>query len=80
MPGGQLKHIKIRIGLERKNMEENNTVIEINQEGQLNGSGPKYRVETNNPQFLKKLPKFIDLHDNLSKNGHIKLHIVADLC
>lgn len=29
--------------------------------------------------FLKKLPKFLRLYENLAKNGHIKLHIVADL-
>lgn len=30
--------------------------------------------------FLKKIPKFLDAYDNISKNGHIKLHLVADLC
>ena len=29
--------------------------------------------------FLRKLPRFLTLCDNLSRNGHIKLHIVADL-
>lgn len=29
--------------------------------------------------FLQKLPRFLTLYDNLAKNGHIKLHIVADL-
>ena len=29
--------------------------------------------------FLKKLPRFLELYDNLSRNGHIKLHIVAEL-
>lgn len=35
---------------------------------------------TSNRQFLKKLPNLITLYDNLNKNGHVKLHIVADLC
>ena len=34
---------------------------------------------TNNPKFLKKLPNLLKLYENLSKNGHIKLHIVADM-
>ena len=29
--------------------------------------------------FLNKIPKFLDAYDNISKNGHIKLHLVADL-
>ncbi len=29
--------------------------------------------------FLKKLPKFLKLYENLEKNGHLKLHLVADL-
>lgn len=35
---------------------------------------------TEKEAFIKKLPKFLDLYDNLEHNGHIKLHIVADLC
>lgn len=30
--------------------------------------------------FLQKLPKFLQLYDDLLLNGHIKLQIVADLC
>ena len=30
--------------------------------------------------FLKKIPKFLDVYDAVSRNGHIKLHLVADLC
>lgn len=30
--------------------------------------------------FVTKLPKFLELYENLERNGHIKLHIVADLC
>ena len=30
--------------------------------------------------FLKKLPKFLSAYENISKNGHVKLHLVADLC
>ena len=29
--------------------------------------------------FIKKLPNFLVLYENIEKNGHIKLHIVADL-
>lgn len=29
--------------------------------------------------FLKKLPKLLRLYENLERNGHIKLHLVADL-
>ena len=29
--------------------------------------------------FLAKIPKFLTAYDNISKNGHIKLHLVADL-
>ena len=30
--------------------------------------------------FVTKLPKFLELYENLERNGHVKLHIVADLC
>ena len=30
--------------------------------------------------FLKKIPKLLTAYDNIAKNGHIKLHLVADLC
>lgn len=39
----------------------------------------KSYFKTKNPKFLSKLPGFITLHKNLSANGHIKLHLVADL-
>lgn len=39
----------------------------------------KSYFKTGNEKFLHKLPNFIQLYDNLSKNGHIKLHLVADL-
>ncbi len=39
----------------------------------------KSYFKTKNPKFLAKLPNFITLHKNLSSNGHIKLHLVADL-
>lgn len=29
--------------------------------------------------FLKKLPKFFQAYENIERNGHIKLHLVADL-
>ena len=34
---------------------------------------------TEKPVFLEKLPKFLKLYENLAANGHIKLHLVADL-
>lgn len=39
----------------------------------------KSYFKTSNPKFLAKLPNFIMLYDSLSKNGHIKLHLIADL-
>lgn len=39
----------------------------------------KSYFKTNNEKFLTKLPNLLKLHDNLSNNGHIKLHVVADL-
>lgn len=39
----------------------------------------KSYFKTKNPKFLAKLPNFLTLYDNLSQNGHIKLHLVADL-
>ena len=40
----------------------------------------KSYFKTGNAKFLARLPNFLNLYDHLSKNGHIKLHIVADLC
>ena len=34
---------------------------------------------TNQEKFLKRLPNLLNLYENLSKNGHIKLHFVADM-
>ncbi|MBQ2638221.1 hypothetical protein IJF89_00890 [Candidatus Saccharibacteria bacterium] len=34
---------------------------------------------TNQAKFLKKLPNLLALYDHLERNGHIKLHIVADM-
>lgn len=39
----------------------------------------KSYFKTNNEKFLTKLPNLLQLYDNLSANGHIKLHLVADL-
>ncbi|MBO7132493.1 hypothetical protein J6V85_04565 [Candidatus Saccharibacteria bacterium] len=30
--------------------------------------------------FIKKLPAFLGLYENILQNGHLKLHLVADLC
>lgn len=40
----------------------------------------KSYFKTSNPKFLTKLPAFLQLHDAIKKGGHIKLHLVADLC
>lgn len=40
----------------------------------------KSYFKTGNAKFLTKLPNFIQLYDNIANNGHIKLHLVADLC
>lgn len=40
----------------------------------------KSYFKTKNDKFLAKLPNFLRLYDALSQNGHIKLHLVADLC
>lgn len=39
----------------------------------------KSYFKTGNTKFLAKLPNFIKLHENLTNNGHLKLHLVADL-
>lgn len=39
----------------------------------------KSYFKTGNIKFLTKLPNFIKLHENLTNNGHLKLHLVADL-
>lgn len=40
----------------------------------------KSYFKTANPKFIAKLSNYLNLYDNLKKGGHIKLHIVADLC
>ena len=35
---------------------------------------------TSKPIFIKKIPKFLTAYENINRNGHIKLHLVADLC
>ncbi len=40
----------------------------------------KSYFKTKNIKFLTKIQNFINLHEHLSQNCHIKLHIVADLC
>lgn len=30
--------------------------------------------------FIKKLPKYLQAYENISKNGHVKLQIIANLC
>lgn len=40
----------------------------------------KSYLKTGNLKFIAKLPNYIQLHEHLTQNCHIKLHIVADLC
>lgn len=40
----------------------------------------KTYFKTNQTKFLHKLTSLLQLYDHLSKNGHLKLHIVSDLC
>ena len=39
----------------------------------------KSYFKTGNQAFLKKLPRFLTAYENIARNGHIKLHLVADL-
>lgn len=39
----------------------------------------KSYFKTENQVFVKKLPAFLTAYENISRNGHIKLHLVADL-
>ncbi len=39
----------------------------------------KSYFKTKRDVFAKKIPKFVAAYDAISKNGHIKLHLVADL-
>ncbi len=34
---------------------------------------------TKKPVFIQKIPKFLHAYENIAKNGHVKLHLVADL-
>lgn len=40
----------------------------------------KSYFKTQNPKFLSKLNNYLQLYKNLQQGGHIKLHLVADLC
>ena len=40
----------------------------------------KSYFKTKNPKFLGKLIKLLNCYENIAANGHIKLHLVADLC
>ena len=35
---------------------------------------------TGKQQFLRKIPKLIKAHKNITSNGNVRLHLVADLC
>ena len=30
--------------------------------------------------FLDKVPKLLRAYDSIAKNGHVKLHLISDLC
>lgn len=40
----------------------------------------KSYYKTGKVVFVEKLPKFLMAYENIQKNGHVKLHLVADLC
>ena len=40
----------------------------------------KMFCQTNQTKWLRRIPNFIELYENINHNGHIKLHLVADLC
>lgn len=35
---------------------------------------------TGKQQFLVRVPKYIEAHKNITSNGNVRLHLVADLC
>lgn len=39
----------------------------------------KSYFKTGNQVFIKKIPAFLTAYENINRNGHIKLHLVADL-
>lgn len=39
----------------------------------------KSYFKTKNPLYLEKIPNLLTLHENISSNGHIKLHFLADM-
>jgi len=39
----------------------------------------KSYFRTGNQVFIKKIPAFLMAYENINRNGHIKLHLVADL-
>ena len=58
-------------GVRQKTLEILGTAIEILY---------KSYYKTDKELFLKKLPKFLNTYENIANNGHVKLHLVADLC
>lgn len=40
----------------------------------------KSYYKTGKGAFLLKVPKFLAAYENIKNNGHVKLHLVADLC
>ena len=62
---------KVKDGVRNHAMDVLGTAIEILY---------KSYFKTGKDIFIKKLPKFITAYENIEKNGHVKLHLVADLC
>ena len=62
---------KVKDGVRNHAMDVLGTAIEILY---------KSYFKTGKDVFVKKLPKFITAYENIEKNGHVKLHLVADLC
>lgn len=62
---------KVKDGVRNHAMDVLGTAIEILY---------KSYFKTGKDIFIKKLPKFIYAYENIEKNGHVKLHLVADLC
>ncbi|MBQ2695524.1 hypothetical protein IJG04_02705 [Candidatus Saccharibacteria bacterium] len=40
----------------------------------------KSYFKTGKIAFVQKIPKFLSAYEAIEKNGHVKLHLVADLC
>ena len=71
LPGLAEEISKSKDGVKQKALNILGTAIEVLY---------KSYYKTGKDIFIKKLPKFLTAYENIDKNGHVKLHIVADLC